>query len=711
MPNHARSISRDVRPILSDNCFACHGPDDKARKAGLRLDTKEGAFAKLKSGGLAIVPGKPDESELIFRIESDDPELHMPPKKSGKQLTADQVAVLRRWVEQGATWSTHWAFEPPRKPALPAVKNAGWPINEIDRFILARLEAEGLSPSPEAGKTTLIRRVTLDLTGLPPTLREVDAFLADSSQEAYEKVVDRLLDSPRYGEHMARFWLDAARYGDTHGLHLDNYREVWPYRDWVIRAFNANKPFDRFIVEQLAGDLLPDADARPDHRHRLQPLPRLDQRRGLDRRGGLRPQHRGPGRYQRDRLPGPDDRLRPLPRPQVRPDPDEGLLPALRVLQQHRRPRDGRQFRQVGADRRRCRPPSRRAALRAVDAQIAELQKTIAAEAARAAAAYDTKADAAGSEAARRADFVWIDDALPAGRQPAGRRPWDFVGKPDHPVYSGSLALRNTAQGLNQRFFDNAGRKLKVGDGDTLFAYVYIDPHNPPRELMLQWHTKGGWSHRAYWGENVIDWGKDGTPERLRMGDLPAVGQVGAAGSAGRQAQAQAPGTVIDGWAFTQHGGTVYWDKAGIADPDPAGRSALRLAHGLGPGPARRRRRGLAREPQGDRRARAIASGPRPRPRSSAPTSSSTPTPRPAGRFEPLRSKLERSRAERGSSSTSRSRRRWSFARRPASPSRRSCSSGASTTSGVRRWAGPCPRSCRRFRRARRSTAWDWPSG
>ena len=181
----------------------------------------------------------------------------MPPKKSGKQLTTDQVAVLRRWVEQGATWSAHWAFEPPRKPALPAVKERDWPINEIDRFILARLEAEGLSPESEADKTTLIRRVTLDLTGLPPTLEEVDAFLADRSRGAYERVVDRLLESPRYGEHMARFWLDAARYGDTHGLHLDNYREIWPYRDWVIRAFNTNKPFDRFVVEQLAGDLLP----------------------------------------------------------------------------------------------------------------------------------------------------------------------------------------------------------------------------------------------------------------------------------------------------------------------------------------------------------------------------------------------------------------------------------------------------------------------
>ena len=251
------NFAREIRPILSDNCFACHGPDDQKRKAKLRLDTKEGAFGKLEGGGLAIVSGKPDESDLIFRIESDDPDLRMPPQKSGKQLTAGQIAVLRRWIEQGATLSTHWAFEPPRKPALPQVKNAGWPVTEIDRLILARLEAEGLAPAPQAGKTTLIRRVTFDLTGLPPTLSEVDAFLADSSEGAYEKVVDRLLDSPRYGEHMARFWLDAARYGDTHGLHLDNYREIWPYRDWVIRAFNGNKPFDRFIVEQLAGDLLP----------------------------------------------------------------------------------------------------------------------------------------------------------------------------------------------------------------------------------------------------------------------------------------------------------------------------------------------------------------------------------------------------------------------------------------------------------------------
>jgi mono/diheme cytochrome c family protein len=251
--------NRDIRPILSDNCFACHGPDARQRKAKLRLDTREGAFADLRGGGHAIVPGKIDDSVLIERITADDPSQRMPPAKSRKHLTEAQIDLLRRWIAQGAPYATHWSFIAPTRPEVPKVKNAAWPRDPVDRFILARLESVGLQPSPEANKTTLIRRVTLDLTGLPPTPTEVDAFLADTSPNAYEQVVDRLLRSPRYGEHMARFWLDAARYGDTHGLHLDNYREMWPYRDWVIQAFNANKPYDQFVIEQLAGDLLPGA--------------------------------------------------------------------------------------------------------------------------------------------------------------------------------------------------------------------------------------------------------------------------------------------------------------------------------------------------------------------------------------------------------------------------------------------------------------------
>jgi hypothetical protein len=252
-------FNRQIRPILSENCFTCHGPDEKQRKAKLRLDTKEGAFGELRNGGHAIVPGNSAESELYLRITSDEPSKRMPLAKSGKHLKPEQIALLRQWIDQGAPWSSHWAFSPPTRSALPKVSDRGWPRSPIDAFILARLESEGLRPSPEADKTTLIRRVTLDLTGLPPTPAEIDDFLADSSPEAYERVVDCLLRSAHYGEHMARFWLDAARYGDTHGLHLDNYREMWPYRDWVIKAFNTNLPYNRFIIEQLAGDLLPNA--------------------------------------------------------------------------------------------------------------------------------------------------------------------------------------------------------------------------------------------------------------------------------------------------------------------------------------------------------------------------------------------------------------------------------------------------------------------
>ena len=242
-------FNRDVRPILADTCLACHGPDAKSRKADLRLDLKEGAFGEYEKGKIAVVPGQIERSELWKRISTADTSDLMPPPKSGKKLTPAQVGILKRWIEEGAPWQGHWAFEP--VPAL-----AGPP--SIDDFIRARLKAEGLKPSPEADKATLLRRVTLDLTGLPPEPAELDAFVADASPNAYEKVVDRLLASPHYGEHMARFWLDLARYGDTHGLHLDNYREMWPWRDWVIRAFNENMPFDRFVTEQLAGDLLPD---------------------------------------------------------------------------------------------------------------------------------------------------------------------------------------------------------------------------------------------------------------------------------------------------------------------------------------------------------------------------------------------------------------------------------------------------------------------
>jgi hypothetical protein len=255
-PTKAIEFNRDVRPILSGICFACHGPDAAKRKAKLRLDTEAGALADL-GGRHAVVPGDPEASELYLRITADDESERMPPPGAHHRLSTAQVETLRRWIEQGAAWQPHWSLIPPKRPTAPEVRGAAWPRNAIDRFVLARLEREGLSPSPEADPTTLIRRVTLDLTGLPPTPAEVDAFLADRSPRAFEAVVDRLLASPRYGERMAARWLDAARYADTNGYQSDNERSMWRWRDWVIDAFNRNMPFDRFTVEQLAGDLLP----------------------------------------------------------------------------------------------------------------------------------------------------------------------------------------------------------------------------------------------------------------------------------------------------------------------------------------------------------------------------------------------------------------------------------------------------------------------
>ncbi len=248
-------FNRDVRPILSDYCFTCHGPDERQRMTRLRFDVKEGAFALPG----VIVPGDSAKSRMIQRITAAEKEMRMPPPYSGRELTDKQIAVLRRWVEEGAQWETHWAYLPPKPPEPPKVQNTAWPRNSVDHFILARLEREGSKPSPEADKVTLLRRVTFDLTGLPPTPAEVDSFLSDPSHDAYEKRIDMLLRSPHYGERMAMQWLDLARYADTHGYHIDSHRDMWHWRDWVINAFNRNLPFDQFTIEQLAGDLVPNA--------------------------------------------------------------------------------------------------------------------------------------------------------------------------------------------------------------------------------------------------------------------------------------------------------------------------------------------------------------------------------------------------------------------------------------------------------------------
>jgi cytochrome c553 len=250
------SFNRDVRPILSDKCFSCHGFDPKARKADRRLDTPEGATAEIE-GVRAIVPGDLKKSDAWQRIIAEDKDEVMPPPKSHKTLSAAEKEILKRWIEQGARYDKHWSFEPPQRAPLPKVQDQPWVRNPIDAYVLAGLEHAGLKPAPEADRRTLARRVALDLTGLPPTPEQVEAFVNDPAPDAYEKLVAKLMASPQWGEHRGRYWLDAARYADTHGIHIDNYREMWPYRDWVIAAFNRNQRFDEFTVEQIAGDLLP----------------------------------------------------------------------------------------------------------------------------------------------------------------------------------------------------------------------------------------------------------------------------------------------------------------------------------------------------------------------------------------------------------------------------------------------------------------------
>ncbi|MBA2117037.1 PSD1 and planctomycete cytochrome C domain-containing protein [Bremerella alba] len=247
-------FNRDIRPIFAARCFACHGPDESHREADLRLDERDAA---VDYG--AIVPGTPDESLLLERIMTDDPDLQMPPPHTNDTLTTEQKAKFRQWIEEGAPYAEHWAFVPPEKPPLPEVANPSWPSGGIDRFVLARLEKAGLTPSPEADRYALVRRVYLDLIGLPPTPAEADAFVNDQDPQAYEKLVDRLLTSSHYGERWAREWLDLARYSDTNGYEKDRQRSIWPYRDWVIRAINEDMPFDQFTIQQIAGDMLPDA--------------------------------------------------------------------------------------------------------------------------------------------------------------------------------------------------------------------------------------------------------------------------------------------------------------------------------------------------------------------------------------------------------------------------------------------------------------------
>jgi len=545
-------FNQDIRPIFSDTCFKCHGPDEANREAGLRLDQPESVFDDLES----VVPGDLESSELYLRLITDDEWSKMPPPESGRVLTPRQIQLIRDWIEQGAAWEEHWSLVPPRQPELPTVENPSWISNPIDRFVLARLERSGLQPNAPADRADLIRRVSLDLTGLPPTPEAVEAFVHDTHPQAYERLVERLCATPHFGEHQARYWLDAARYGDTHGLHLDNYREMWLYRDWVINAFNQNMPYDQFLVEQLAGDLLED------------PTDSQLIATGFNRAhvttnegGSIKEEVLVRNVVDRVATTGTvflgltvgcaqchDHKYDPITQKEfyqlfaffnsLDGDPMDGNAkdPAPILAQPSQQQKDE---------------------LAELDRKMASARQEIQA---RLKTVDYSEPEATGQAAAEPVEYVWIDDQLPAGAKP--QQPWDFVATEFGSEGFGELSLKGQAGGFRQDVFTSANPPLRVGADDLLFAHVYLDPDDPPQEIMLQWND-GSWDHRVYWGENIIDFGAANTPSRVDRGELPPAGEWVRLEVPVDQVNLK-PGTLINGWAFSQVGGTVYWDRAGI---------------------------------------------------------------------------------------------------------------------------------------------------
>ena len=544
-------FSTDVRPILADNCFKCHGPDEHDRAADLRLDTRQGMFDNSQS----VIPGDL-ESELLVRILSNDPDTIMPPPDSGRKLTTAQKDVIRQWIDQGAQYQEHWSLIAPQQPALPDSQGSGWARNEIDRFIEARLTDEKLSPNSDADRNTLIRRLSLDLTGMPPSHELFRKYTELADENWYEQLVDELLRSPHYGEHMTRYWLDAARYGDTHGLHLDNYREMWLYRDWVIKAFNSGMPFDQFAIEQLAGDLLESPSeqqlvATGFNRAHVTTneggsiVEEVYVRNVVDRVATTGTVFMGltVGCAQCH-----DHKFDPISQKDfyqlfaffnsLNGNAMDGNIkdhaPVLRVMNQNQKNTNETLIQQITK----------------VKQELNDALNN-----------YEYVEPTVEELASGPFSYTWIDDTIPAGA--SKQQSWNEVTTENGKVHSGNVARVQKAPSrqMVQHFIQNAP-PIRAESGDTFFVYIYLDSSDLPDQIMLQFND-GNWEHRAYWGDNVINWGQDKSPSRYHMGELPAADQW-----VRLEVPAETVGfkklTPVNGIAFTQAGGTVYWDDAGI---------------------------------------------------------------------------------------------------------------------------------------------------
>ncbi len=552
-------FNRDMRPILSDKCFSCHGFDAENREADLRLDVRDAAIKPDQYGNAAIVPGKPDDSLIWRHIMSDDKDEIMPPPKSHKKLSDSEKAMIRRWIEEGANYQQHWSFERPVKPSVPVGTG-----NEIDRFVAAPLEKLGMHLSPMADRPTLIRRVSFALRGLPPTIQEVDEFIADERADAYERMVDRYLASPQYGEEMARHWLDVARYADTHGLHLDNERQMWAYRDWVVKAFNQNLGYDQFTLEQIAGDLLPTPGQE-------QLVATGFNRCNVTTSEGGSIAEEFVFRYAVDRA-------------STTAQVWLGLTAGCAVCHDHKYdPITAKDFYSFYAFFHSNADPAMdgnalltqpvipvkpagydeaMAAFSQREAAIVRSMEELAAN-----LVYRDPADVQPRAQQTIVEEIWFDDEFPQGAQfAAAGHATTFVNAP---LLSGAKSLKRGGAGMAQDYYQAGAKPLEVPPDPVFFLHVYVDPADPVEEIMIQFHSNS-WKHRALWGADLIDFGNKNTTERHVAGPLPAVGQWVKLEVPGER-MGLVPGMEVQGFAFTVHGGTVYFDKMGVKGRvDPA---------------------------------------------------------------------------------------------------------------------------------------------
>lgn len=563
-------FTNQVRPILSEYCFHCHGPDKSTREAKLRLDLSEGALADL-GGYSAVIPGKPGESELVFRLHSEDEDELMPPPETGKTLTEEQKKILEDWIQEGAEYEEHWSFLPIDDPQIPGKNAKTQSDHPVDRFLARKLLNEPFSFAEESDPVTLLRRLYFDLVGMPPTPDEAEDFLTNPSLEGYDQLIDRLLMDSRFGERMAVHWLDLVRYSDTIGYHSDNFMEVSAYRDYVIEAFNENLPYDQFVIENLAGDLIPEATQKQKIASGYNRLLQTTQEGGAQAAEYK-------AIYQADRVRNfgivwlgattgcaqchdhkydpftikdfyslaaffADLKEKPVGRrnpnlylpTQEQSDKLEDLEKARHELEQETKKTKNR---------------------------LEKENKNLLASLKKALTGF-SYAEPKNTDA-QLSERIWVDDSAPADAQLSGK--WELAS---HPVFSGTKSIVRTGKGNNQHYFIQSKSPHAVVSGeDEFFAYAYLDPENPPRQIMLQFND-GAWGHRAYWGESLIPYGQENTVSRVKMGPLPELGKWVRL-SIPAQKIGLDPKDQVNGIAFTQWDGAMYWDKIGvIAKIDP----------------------------------------------------------------------------------------------------------------------------------------------